>query len=318
VRHGIASFAREVGAVVLAILRTVPGVRPASAAVAGIARRGSALQQGSTRTGADGAAAAAGTPRLRADTIAQQRQRARRRELLRRRLRFAGFLTGVGAALVGWLVVPSSDVFLIRHVEVVGASTLADLTVRRTVDPHLVGQTIFTLDTRAAVAELEQLPFVHSARVERHLPGGVTVRVQEYLPLALGLADGAGAGNGWLVARDGRVLDTARVVDWRGRVPVVRLRAERVQPGMRVGDEPALQLLRAVPRGFVASFQSIEVRPSGALVGRLADGTEVRIGRPQDLQAKVLVVQRVLRELADDGTRVSYIDVTVPARPAWK
>ena len=120
----------------------------------------------------------------------------------------------------------------------------------------------------------------------------------------------------WLVARDGRVLVKARLSDWADRVPVVRLQHGNVSAGDSVGDEPALQLLRVVPATFPGTFRTVELTPAG-IIGAIADGPIVRIGRADQFVEKLLVTSRLL-SLYGPARRanISYIDVTVPARPA--
>jgi cell division protein FtsQ len=218
-------------------------------------------------------------------------------------------LVGVVAA---WVVVPASDAFRIRHLEVTGASAVGDLEVRERIDSLLTGETVYTVDEDKVAARIEELPFVRSVRVERHLPGGLQLHVLEYRPLALGYGDGGY----WLVARNGRVLAKARPKEWSGRIPAVTLRDGDIKPGDHVDDEPALRLLSSRPASSTLEFATIKA-DEYAITAELVDGTEVRFGRPIALRQKLLVAEKMLQEAARKDLEPRYIDVTVPGKPAF-
>jgi cell division protein FtsQ len=207
------------------------------------------------------------------------------------------------------------SVFDIRTVSVEGASAVPDLLIRNQVDSMLRGQTTFTVDTDAVVKKVEQQPFVRSAEVNRHLPDGLSIRVTEYEPLAFGVArDG-----GWLIARDGRVLNRARLDDWRARVPVIRLQEDKVTAGERLSAEPAILVLRSVPPSFPGSIRAVDRTKESGYVASLHDGPSIRLGRAQDLDRKLSVAGRMLAMFSrTQQDELEYVDVTVPARPAVK
>lgn len=312
--------ARAVGAVA-GVAREVQGILAAVggavvALVPGAARRGTAGRSArgvSTRP----AAARPPAPAPRPSSEAERRELARRRVLRRRRLRAGAAAAGLLLLVIGWVVLPGAAVFRITHVEVLGAMATSDLEARRGVDELLTGETIFTVDADAVERRLEQLPFVREAHVETHLPGGIGLRISEYEPLAVGLADGAT----WLVARDGRILSKARRSDWTGRVPVVVLRGSRLEPGDRLDGEPALQVLAGIPADSPFIFSSIDLREGGVLVGHVrGSALEIRFGRPHggvDLRTKLASAGAAMRDARRlELGELAYIDVSVPARPA--
>lgn len=319
-------FLHEVGAVVLGAVRAVVGLLPATGRLAGPARgarraaaRSSAAGRGpsagTSRSGGSGSGTA--PPARRPRTAAQARAAMERRARVRTRLRIAAAAVLLSAAVGAWIVVPASDVFRIRHLEVTGTSAVGDLDVRDRIDPLLTGRTVFTVDEDALARRIEELPFVRDVRVERHLPGGLQLHVSEYRPLALGYASGAGgdAGDFWLVAHDGRILAEANPEEWTGRIPTVELREERIRPGDRVGGEASLQLLAARARDSAVAFDVVR-SDRFTISARLVDGIDVRFGRPTQLLLKVAVLERAL-ELADrNGEELRYVDVSVPGKPA--
>lgn len=302
------SFALEVVAVLGGIGRVLLSAVPGSSRVAGAGRTVAER----TAVGRSRTDRRTRPPR----TVAQQRVAEQRRARTRRRLRLvlaAVLLVGVVAA---WVVVPASDAFRIRHVEVTGAGAVSDLEVRERIDALLDGKTVFTVDEDELAERISELPFVRSVRVERHLPGGLQLHVVEYRPLALGLASGDGGGQFWLVARDGRVLATARRTDWSGRIPTVTLRHDDIKPGDHVDDEPALRLLSSRPTSSTLEFEKI-VADEYAITAQLVGGVEVRFGRPVALRQKLLVAEAMLQQAARKDLTPRYVDVTVPGKPAF-
>ena len=245
-------------------------------------------------------------------TPAQQRAADRKRTLLRRRIRGGAAICLVVLVVVGWRIVPSSDAFSIRHVEILGASSVGDLEVRTRVDDLLRGQTIYTIDSDAMRRKVGALPFVRSVEVDRHFPGGVTIRVEEHRPLALGYD--TAKNTWWLIAPDGRVLAQGREEEWRDRIPLVRLDAKRVKPGMRLAQEPAVELLQSRAADSTLAFQSVEVKPY-SVTATIQDGIEVRFGRPRQLRTKVAAAERMLQVARMKKWDLAYIDVSVPANP---
>jgi cell division septal protein FtsQ len=218
----------------------------------------------------------------------------------------------IASVAAAWVWVPASNAFRIRHVEITGTSAVGDLEVRERIDRSLAGKTVFTVDEDALAATVEELPFVESVRVERHLPGGLELHVTEYRPLALAYGDG----EFWLVAHDGRILGKARRSEWAGRIPTVTIRSDDLKPGTRVADEPSLQLLSSRSSDSILAFDVIR-SSTHSLVATLVDGVEVRFGRPVELRQKVLVAERLMRDAARKDADLLYLDVTVPAKPAW-
>lgn len=70
------------------------------------------------------------------------------------------------------------EIFVEGRVETAAAEVLGVLDISR-------GTAILTFDPQAARAELERLPWVRSATIERRLPDTIYVRIEERRPLAL-------------------------------------------------------------------------------------------------------------------------------------
>ncbi len=312
------TFVVEVVAVLTGIGRALLVVVPRSSRVAD-AGRALVGQARTSHAAARPARHARAARQARAPRTADQlRVAGQRRARMRLRLRLAFVLVLLVAVVGAWIVVPASNVFRIRHLEVAGTGAVGDLEVRERIDALLVDKTVFTVDEDALARRIEELPFVRSVRVERHLPGGLQLHVSEYRPLALGFASNAegGAGGYWLVARDGRVLAKASQGEWAGRIPTVELRGDDIEPGDHVADEPALRLLASRRADSTLNFETIKA-DEYVVTARLVNGVDVRFGRPTALTQKLLVAEKMLHEAARKDIELLYIDVTVPGKPAF-
>lgn len=235
----------------------------------------------------------------------------RKRQLLRRRVRAVAAIVLLVAIVIAWRTVPHAGVFRIQHIEIVGASSVGDLEVRQRIDGDLRGATIYDIDADAIARDVRAFPFVRSVTVDSHFPSGVTVHVVEHQPLALGYD--TGSKEWWLISPDGRVLASADSKDWKGRVPLVRLRDKDLEPGSRLRSEPTIALLIAQAQDSTLAIESIDIG-AFTVTAQLQNGVEVRFGRPQQLRTKLAVAQRMLSIMRIKGQDWKYLDVSVPAQ----
>ncbi|HXO02528.1 MAG TPA: cell division protein FtsQ/DivIB [Stellaceae bacterium] len=161
-------------------------------------------------------------PRSRAGSATRPGARSRRRSSrsLRRvalwgaPLALAAGLTG-GAVLSGALPAHGSGQgfagsalaltgqlgLVVRDIEVVGRTTTDKETILAALDAH-AGTPILAVSPARAKEQLEALPWVRSAAIERRLPGTLYVRLVERRPLAVWQHDGKQE----LIDRDGTVI----------------------------------------------------------------------------------------------------------------
>jgi len=166
---------------------------------------------------------------------------------------------------------------------------------------HGRGDPVFAIDTRAARARIESLPWVRRAWVERRLPDTVYLRIQERLPMAL-----------WqrgerfvLVDHDGAVIAQDDVARFR-HLPII------------VGDEAPGEAARLF--AFMESAPALKARVVAAVwVGqrrwnlRLDNGIDVRLPEtdPSLAWARLVAIDRGERITARD---IRAIDLRQPGR----
>lgn len=231
---------------------------------------------------------------------------------VRKIAKVAAVVASVGIVAAIALIIPQMSVFAVKHIAVTQTSAVSDVAIRNTIDTMTVGETIYTIDADAIATRVSELSFVHGVEVRRHFPSTLEIAITEYEPLAFGIS----GNTGWLVASDGRVLSPARLDDWKGRIPIVRLNDKFVTPGDRLENEASLEFLRDIPQTFPGTFRAIDHTNVG-YVGYLTTGVRIIFGSGDDRMRKMLVAQRLVGMYGAGRKRtVQYIDVSVPERPA--
>ena len=174
-------------------------------------------------------------------------------------------------------------------------------------------QNLLLMSTGGVESDIETLPWVESAEVDRTLPGTVKVRLVEREP-ALVLSLGAAR---WTIDIDGNVLATGEAEE--GLPVLAGVQVDELEPGIQLRTEEAVGALRAfrglprnVRRQVAAVFAPTIERISFALEG----GTVIRFGAAEQLDAKNEVLRALFEDLGSDGGGVAYIDVRVPTSPA--
>lgn len=162
------------------------------------------------------------------------------RGLFKRALGMAAFMAFSGALLLGtYFALALGPLFKVREVEVAGANYVSRLELLQAAG---IGSdtSLLSLSTAKAAEGVRDLPWVRTARVERLLPHGVRISVEERRPAWLAAAEG---GLFYLDAAM-RPFAPARP-DLDADLPVVSglTRADLVRP-----DEETLELLDTAQR----------------------------------------------------------------------
>ncbi len=242
------------------------------------------------------------------------RRRQRKALFVRRRRAWIFWaLSTVGAFVYGIL---DSSFFRVESVEI------------RVPSPRLAGEVrgyvrlpsqfnVFTGDLRLIRAQVERCPEVKSASVGRKLPRTLVVSVTPRRPAAV-VRFPSGS---WYVDEEGVLF---RPVGQREvALPVIG--------GLAVKRRPvAGDLLRA--KDFWAAWQCLQLGRRYRDLARLhldvsdpnqfrawtATGVKVLMGRPIELDRKIVVLASALQWLKSRNLRARYIDVSDPAHPTWK
>ena len=224
-----------------------------------------------------------------------------------------------GAVQLAYLWLKGSSLFRLHSVAVRGGTESERIAVRDAVARAAAGRSLLALSPARVAGEIEQVPTIRLASVDRDFPH--TLRIHIVPERAVALAIGPG-GYRSLVAASGRVL---RVFGRQEAVPVLPRvwppRNERPMPGGRIhaaNAQAALDALAARPPDFGATVANVKMDPDRGIVMRLRGGLDIVLGPPLQLQHKLRAAAWVLRHYPTSAERAQlvYADVSAPGRPA--
>jgi len=253
-----------------------------------------------------------------------RRIRERRREIARGRGRYrltlAALVVLALGCVTGFLWLRSSDSLSVARVTGPASGSVVAAGVSHALSDTL-GKNLLRLSTSELEKRLLLLPYVRDARVLKRYPDELEVRLVQYVP-AVRLQDADGGF--WLVADDGRVLESVGVSD-ADSLPLVVAAEERVTaPGVGVSESVAdavvLALTVADARAWPANHPvaGVRVDASGQAVMVLEGGAEIKIGTCEKLDAKLTVATAVIDQYLREGKSPEYVDVRIPARVVAK
>lgn len=237
----------------------------------------------------------------------------RRRAVARTKRRRIGTIVGTIAVIgaLGWVAL-ASPLLSVDEVKVVGAeyTTSEDVVLAAGLGSD---DNLLLLSTAEVEAQTETLPWVKAAEVDRMLPGTVRVRITERTP-AMVVSLGAAR---WTIDARGFVLESGAV---RDTLPVlggaetgdITVGAQLTTPEI----QDALTAFRSMSKKLRTKIVAV-VAPSFERISfSLADGTLIRFGAAERLDAKNQVLDALLARLAQQERSAAYIDVRVPTSPA--
>ena len=231
------------------------------------------------------------------------------REEGRRRLRVVLACMAVTALVGGGAAASRSPLLDVDAVELRGAQRTAHVEVLAVTGlgrhPLMV-----EVDAVGVARRVETLPWVLRARARRRWPGTVRIDVRERAAVAVLPAAGAR----WaLTDRTGRIL--AVTPDQPSGLPVVLGGPPAGPPGTSAGPRVpgALGVASALPGVLRPRVAAVAADAGGGVELHLRDGGVVRLGRAEQLGAKLAAAATVLEKAAPAGNIV--LDVRVPAAP---
>ncbi len=251
-----------------------------------------------------------GVGRVNTDPRISRRRKAVARSKRKRWLLGVAILAALAA--IGWAMF-WSPLLDVREIKVLGAEFTTEDEVAEAAGLLKTEQNLLLLPTSEVVAKVEALPWVKSAEVDRMLPGTVRVRIVERTPMMV-LALGAAR---WTIDAHGNVLSSGDAVD--GLPVLAGVEVGDISPGLRLLTQEALAALKAY-RSMPSSLSDDIVGVFAPTIERisfsLANGTTVRYGAAEMLDAKNTVLKVLLARIQAEGRGATYIDVRVPTSPA--
>jgi cell division protein FtsQ len=212
-------------------------------------------------------------------------------------------------ALLGgaWMWLRDSSLVAVRRVQVAGAGGPDGPAIRSAL--IAAARNMTTLDVKMSQLRMavQPYPVVKSLRVSTQFPHGMRIHVVEQVPVAV--VDVAGQRTA--VSGDGTLLHDVTAV---GSLPTISL---GIEPGGSRLTGYALteaRLLAAAPWQLLGKVRQVSDGPAHGLVAQLRNGPSIYFGDDGLLGAKWTAAAQVLADSRSTGA--TYIDVTVPGRPA--
>jgi len=219
-------------------------------------------------------------------------------------------VAGLALVLVGaWMWFRDSSLVAIRTVKIVGVSGPHAARIKASLRHTAEGMTTLDFNPAALSKAVSGFSEVRSVSASTSFPHGLTIRVDEQLPVAEVTASGTRI----VVASDGTLL-RGRPAPAR-RLPVIPVAVPPV--GSRLsepGAPQAVRVLAAAPWQFLAHIRKATYTSSHGVVASLRNGPAIYFGDMRALRAKWLAAIAVLSSPGAAGA--AYIDVTDPQRPA--
>lgn len=247
--------------------------------------------------------------RVRTDPRISRRRQAIARSRRRRLFGWLAVVVAIGAAV--WAAF-WSPLLSVREIDVVGGRNVEPADVASISNLGSDDNLLLVSPARLA-AQVEQLPWVHDAKVDRKLPGTVRVRIQERKP-SMVLSVG---GRQWTLDRMGNVLAEGSAA--KNLPALAGVTPHDVEAGTRITQPEvtdALAAWRSLSPNIRRRVAAVLAPTPERITFSLIDGTQVRFGAARSLHAKNEVLRALLAQLRADGGAAAYIDVRVPTNPA--
>jgi cell division protein FtsQ len=210
-------------------------------------------------------------PRLR------QRRIGVRRAESRRRLRWVAIGAAVLVVVLAVLAVLGSSLFAVDDVDVSGNVYTNPDRLQAVVD-DLMGTPVLLVDTTAAEASLEAIPWVEDARVRTSFPNSASIEIRERTPLVtMSGTDGLSR----ILDRDGRVLDSIEGVPvalvWISGPGTLDTPVGGTAP---IGYSAAASLVTKLTPNIRSRVESMMVTPDGSDLVLILSGAETAVEGP--------------------------------------
>jgi cell division protein FtsQ len=253
----------------------------------------------------------------------------RRRRLLpdeapRERLRWragAVLLAIAETGLLLWLLL--GPAFVIRHVDVEGAHRLTPAQLRAAAGLN-PGGSVFALDADTIARKLGGTAWVKDATVEPRPPDGVTIRVEEWQPVAVFKA--GAQSQPWYLS--GEAVALGRATAPAGLLDLEWPAGPQPKPGQRVMDVALLAALvniqRALPGMLGQDVQSFSLDGCANLTLNARKGWKAYFGRvltPEELSSlrdKLAALKSISVAVDYNSPDLEYVNVMNPYAPAVK
>lgn len=249
------------------------------------------------------------------DSMNEEREQMRQRKRQIKKQRLLRNLMLVFVVLVAFYVFLNSEYFMINEVKVDGLVYIEPEEIRQYAAVS-AGTKLWEVNERELADRLKRHPRVKDVEIVRDLPSGLTIKIEERIPVGL-------------VPYHGNYLE----VDREGRVLALR-QGTKVDLPVITGIELERQLVGDIIT--VAGFQNvtfcatslgdlqvkiseINLRDDGTIVMYTNDGIPIYFGQASEqTERKLKDLAAILIDIWSNDLDVIEVDVSVPGRPVIK
>lgn len=181
------------------------------------------------------------------------------------------------------------------------------------------GDNIWTIDLGRVQRNIERLPYVAEARVEKHLPGKLVIKITERNPIVkiTGQTAELGRPEIYYIDRDQYVIFKPRPGEAARPLPeIIGLRNRDLDPGQRISQPEvvvAISLLKALETttlGSALDVQTIDVGQPLSLKVTTRDGAVVFF-RLDYIGQQIHRLQEILEYAQNNNKQIRTVDLTL-------
>src|SRR5262245_54845433 len=226
-------------------------------------------------------------------------------------------LLGCALALVAgglYGLARGTSMFAVDAIQVDGATPAVSAQVRRELSRY-DGRSLVGVDGSAVAHQVDGLPTVRTAVVDRDFPHTLRVRVEPEIPVAV-LRRGLDA---FLVSARGRVIASIALRTERSLPRIWVPATTDLELGSLLGGDDGGLAARSLAAfggsGFTNQITFVRALDGQITLGRRG-GLEIHLGPPIDLRLKIAIARSIVPGLALPAHGgPDYLDITVPERP---
>ncbi len=208
--------------------------------------------------------------------------------------------------------------YVLRHVEIEPADHFSPYTIRQAAG-LATGENLWSLDLPQITRDIEKLPSVSSARVERHFPDSIVIHITERKPVVkiVGINVDLGTRETFYLDRQCIALKPRKGEDVPFLPEVIGLTTAELEPGVRL-EQPqltrALEILDAIDhmsnlRTSIDTIRSIDL--SQPLCIKMTTTGDLTITfRPDYIDQQLIRLETIFEQYNNGQNSLRTIDLT--------
>jgi len=220
-----------------------------------------------------------------------------------------------GIALVLDEVLYRNPLYALTKIDIEPEDHFSPHTIRQAAGLEM-GQNLWTLNLPQIAQDLQKLPYVSNAKVERHFPNRITILIHERVPVVqiVGLDINLGSRETFYLDREGVVLKP-RADETVPLLPeVIGLTNAELEPGMQLGQSSlkhALEILNAIDQTSLHTsidIGTINLSDPLSITMVTRQGMSVTF-RPDCIDQQLVRLMDIMHKIPEDRT-IRTIDLT--------